>query len=93
MDRASIEALQDNQFVSVGEYGGGPKVYVADTFLRTWNYGTDTEILDTVGSCIGYADRVVVVIHYEGDEKEDYNVYIMSESPPNKFSRLSDERS
>lgn len=69
--------LEEIGFANIGDHAGGPKHYEADTFARTYNYGSFDAILQAISMCLEYVNGCVVIFHDESDsEVSDDHVHV-----------------
>ena len=72
MDKATHSALRDRGWACVNEDAGGPKVWEADTYMRTWNHTLLGAIRsEAADALVGHAEGVVLVVHDESDEGDE----------------------
>lgn len=68
----AVGRLRSAYYMQVDGGAGGPKVYEAVLFARTFNFALPSEeILAEIGELIGdYSSSLIVIMHHQEDEDE-----------------------
>ncbi len=78
-DAITRRKLADHQWAEINAHTvGGPKVWEADTFVRTYNHTPSKVIVDEARSCMNYCEGAVLVVHEEGHMDDEVHVWVGS---------------